>query len=418
MKKIVIIGSVWPEPNSTAAGQRMMQLIAFFKKLDFQITFTSIASFSEYSVDLNSLDIKVVEIELNNNSFDTFIKSENPTLVLFDRFMTEEQFGWRVTENCPNAIKILDSEDLHFLREARLQCFKQQVTCETKHLQNEVAKREIASIYRCDLTLIISQFEYNLLLKTFSIPSELLHYIPMIYEEMEEYTFENYPKFEERNHFFSIGNFYHQPNWEAVLQLKNVFWPHIRKQLPKAELHIYGAYLPEKAKQLNNEKEGFIIKGRAEDSADVFKKHKVLLAPLPYGAGIKGKLLESMLFGTPNITTQIGAEGMQNNLNWNGFIEDNPIGFAEKAVELYTNKELWIQSQSNGIKIINTTFNKKNFEKKFAELIEYLSTNLENHRSKNFIGQLLNHHTLKSTMYMSKWIEEKNSNKKIQNSKE
>ena len=417
MKKIVIIGSVWPEPNSTAAGQRMMQLIAFFKKNDFQITFTSIASFSEFSVDLSKLNIKTVEIELNNNSFDSFIKSENPTVVLFDRFMTEEQFGWRVTENCPTAIKILDSEDLHFLREARLQCFKQQISCETKHLKNDIAKREIASIYRCDLTLIISKFEYDLLVNTFSIPIELLHYIPLIYDEMDESIFENYPKFEDRNHFFSIGNFYHQPNWDAVLQLKNTFWPLIRKQLPKAELHIYGAYLPEKAKQLHNEKEGFMIKGRAENSSDVFKKHRVLLAPLPYGAGIKGKLLESMLYGSPNVTTKIGAEGMQNNIFWNGFIEDNPIEFSEKAVELYTNKELWIQSQSNGIKIINTIFNKKNFEKEFVELIEYLIFNIESHRNQNFMGQVLNHHTLKSTMYMSKWIEEKNSNKKTQNSK-
>ncbi|WP_338378013.1 glycosyltransferase [uncultured Flavobacterium sp.] len=418
MKKIVIIGSVWPEPNSTAAGQRMMQLIAFFKKQDFQITFTSIASFSEFSVDLSKLNIKTVEIELNNNSFDSFIKSENPTVVLFDRFMTEEQFGWRVTENCPNAIKILDSEDLHFLREARLQCFKQQISCETKHLQNDIAKREIASIYRCDLTLIISKFEYDLLVNTFSIPIELLHYIPMMYDEMDESNFENFPKFEDRNHFFSIGNFYHQPNWDAVLQLKNTFWPLIRKQLPKSELHIYGAYLPEKAKQLHNEKEGFMIKGRAENSSDVFKKHRVLLAPLPYGAGIKGKLLESMLFGSPNVTTKIGAEGMQNNIIWNGFIEDNPIEFAEIAVTLYTNKDIWNKSQINGLNIINTTFNKKNFEKDFAKLIEYLIFNIKSHRTQNFMGQVLNHHTLKSTMYLSKWIEEKNSNKKIPNSKE
>jgi O-antigen biosynthesis protein len=418
MKKIVIIGTVWPEPNSTAAGQRMLQLIAFFKKLDFQITFTSIASSSDYAVDLNALEVKTVQIELNNDSFDAFIKSENPTIVLFDRFMTEEQFGWRVTENCPNAIKILDSEDLHFLREARLQCFKQQIICETKHLQNDIAKREIASIYRCDLTLIISKFEYDLLVNTFSIPTEILYYIPMVYDEIEENTFEKYPKFEERNHFFSIGNFYHQPNWDAVLQLKNTFWPLIRKQLPKAELHVYGAYLPEKAKQLHNEKEGFIIKGRAEDSSIVFKSYKVLLAPLPYGAGIKGKLIESMLFGIPNVTTKIGGEGMQNNQNWNGFIEDNPIEFAVKAVELYSNKDTWKQSQINGLNIINTTFNKVNFEKEFTQQIGYLIINLENHRTQNFIGQIFNHHTLKSTMYMSKWIEEKNSNKKIPNSKQ
>lgn len=415
MKNILIIGSVWPEPDSTAAGQRMMQLITIFKTLNYKITFSSTASFSDFSMDFNPIGIDSVPITLNDTSFDDFIRNLNPTIVLFDRFMMEEQFGWRVTANCPNTLKILDSEDLHFLREARLQCYKKKISFETKHLQNEIAKREIASIYRCDLTLLISSFEYDLLLNQFGISAELLHYIPMIYDAIDESTFKNYPIFEERNHFFSIGNFYHQPNWDAVLQLKNSFWPLIKKQLPKAELHIYGAYLPEKAKQLHNEKEGFIIKGRASQSSEVFKQYKVLLAPLPYGAGIKGKLIESMLFGTPNVTTATGAEGMHNTMAWNGFIEDNPIAFAEMAVALYSNKQIWNTSQSNGVKIINSCFNKKDFENKFIEKLESLLLSIEKHRTQNFMGQILNYHTLKSTMYMSKWIEEKNSNKKIPN---
>lgn len=408
MKKIVILGSVWPEPNSTAAGQRIMQLITVFKKLDYKITFASIASTSDYSTNLNNLEIESFTIQLNNNSFDDFIKSQNPNIVLFDRFMTEEQFGWRVTQNCPNALQILDSEDLHFLREARAQAYKQKITCETKHLQNEIAKREIASIYRCDLTLIISKYEYSLLTNTFNISSNLLHYIPMMYDAINDTILNEYPKFNEREHFFSIGNFYHQPNWDAVQELKLNYWALIRKKLPKAELHIYGAYIPQKAIQLHNEKEGFIIKGRAENSAEVFKKYRVLLAPLKYGAGIKGKLIESMLYGTPNVTTSIGAEAMHDNQNWNGFIEDYVEEFVSKAIDLYSNESTWNKSQLNGITIINTLFNKKDFEKDFIEKLNYLSENIELHRSQNFMGQILNYHTLKSTMYMSKWIEEKN----------
>ena len=409
MKKIVIIGAVWPEPNSTAAGQRMMQLIAFFKDLNYKITFTSIASTSEYTINLEELEIETVPIKLNDSSFNEFIKKQNPSIVLFDRFMTEEQFGWRVLENCPDALRILDSEDLHFLREARSQCYKQNIACESRHLFNETAKREIASIYRCDLTLIISKYEYDLLINTFNIPSKIIHYIPMMYDDLNKSIFEDYPKFGEREHFFSIGNFHHQPNWETVLLLKKTIWPKIRKLSPKSEIHIYGAYLPEKAKQLHNSKEGFIIKGRAEISAAIFKKYKILLAPIPFGAGIKGKLLESMLYGTPNITSTIGAEAMQNNREWNGFIEDNSDEFASKAIKLYINESIWKQAQINGITMINEFFNKKIFECDFKEKLQNLLSNLENHRAGNFMGQILNHHTLKSSMYLSKWIEEKNS---------
>ena len=107
---------------------------------------------------------------------------------------------------------------------------------------------------------------------------------------------------------------------------------------------------------------------------------------------------------------------MQNNKDWNGFIEDNPSDFATKAVELYSNESIWKQSQLYGVSIINDCFNKNNFEYELIEKLQNLLSNIENHRSKNFMGQILNYHSLRSTMYMSKWIEEKNSNKEIPNS--
>ena len=70
-------------------------------------------------IALDFLEVNEVSIELNNSSFNDFVKKLKPTIVLFDRFLTEEQFGWRVAENCPKALRILDTEDLHFLRKVR-----------------------------------------------------------------------------------------------------------------------------------------------------------------------------------------------------------------------------------------------------------------------------------------------------------
>lgn len=95
---ILIIGSVWPEPNSSAAGTRMLQLIALFQKQDWAITFASAASDSDFMFDVTTLGIEKVSIHLNDSNFDVFVKALNPTMVLFDRFMAEEQFGWRVAE--------------------------------------------------------------------------------------------------------------------------------------------------------------------------------------------------------------------------------------------------------------------------------------------------------------------------------
>lgn len=401
MKHLVIIGTVFPEPNSTAAGTRMLQLIDFFQKEEYKITFLSSASVSDFSFDLNVLNIEMKNIQLNDSSFDKLISELKPDVVIFDRFITEEQFGWRVSEQCPNTIKILDTEDLHFLRKARETVFKKDRKFTEDDLISDIAKREIASILRCDLSLIISEYEMNLLVEKFRIEKDILFYLPMF-----GVTKPSKKTFSERKNFISIGNFLHEPNWQTVLKLKKL-WPKIRKKLPDAEMHIYGAYASDKAKQLHNEKEKFLIKGRAETVEEVFSKTKVLLAPIPFGAGIKGKLLESMRYGLPNITSTIGAEGMHGNMEWNGFIADNDEDFVEKAAELYTAENLWHKAQQAGYQLLEKRFSKEKFLPDFSEKLKIISANLQEHRNKNFFGQILQHHTLQSTKYMSKWIEEK-----------
>lgn len=404
MKHVVIIGTVIPEPNSTAAGTRMLQLIDFFQSENYKVTFLSAASISEFSFDLNSIGVDFHNILLNDSSFEILIKDLNPNVVIFDRFTTEEQFGWKVSEMCPEAVRILDTEDLHFLRKARENSFKQNKIAEDKDLISDVFKRETASILRCDLSLIISEFEMKLLTEKFKINETILHYLPLFAEIKPAER-----SFYERKNFVSIGNFLHEPNWQTVLKLKKI-WPEIRRKLPEAEMHIYGAYVTEKARQLHNGKDKFLIKGRAESVEKIFENARLLLAPIPFGAGIKGKLLDSMVNGLPSVTSTIGAEGMNGNMDWNGHITDNDSDFVKKAVDLYNNENEWKKAQQNGYKIIELRFKKENFLPSFSEKIKDLLENTDEHRQRNFLGQILQHHTLQSTKYLGKWIEEKNRN--------
>ena len=352
-QRILILGFVWPEPNSSAAGGRMVQLISIFKERGFDVTFASSASDSDYMIDLESLAVAKKSIILNCSSFDIFVKELNPSIVLFDRFMMEEQYGWRVAENCPDALRLLDTEDLHCLRLARQKAFKEnrQFTSDDL-LVEDVAKREIASILRCDVSFMIAEYEMELLQTVFKIDSSLLYYLPLLLEPIKDTTIQNLPSFEERNNFVFIGNFLHEPNWNAVQYLKETIWPLIRKQMPEAVLQIYGAYPSQKVLQLHQPKQGFHIMGRADDAQDVVKNVRVVLAPLRFGAGIKGKLLEAMQCGTPSVTTTIGAESMCGDLPWNGFVTDDPKVFAYKAIELYQDATLWLKAQENGFEII------------------------------------------------------------------
>lgn len=408
LQNILVIGFVWPEPNSSAAGGRMMQLIDCFLAQNSKITFACAAADSAFMLDIKEVGIEKVSIELNNSSFDDFIRNLQPTLVLFDRFMVEEQFGWRVAKECPNALRILDTEDLHCLRAARQIALKEKREFTPFDLFSDIAKREIASILRCDLSLIISLYEMELLTKIIKIDPALLLYLPFLLDPILPEISNQWPSFSERKHFVFIGNFLHAPNWDAVKFLKEEVWPLIRKELPEAELHIYGAYPSQKVLQLNAINEGFHCLGRAENASEVVSKARVCLAPVRFGAGIKGKLVEAMQCGTPSVTTTIGAESMHGDLAWNGFVKNSPEDIAEAAVQLYTDPLVWQQSQKNGITIVEKIYSKSFYRKKLIDQIFHIQATLKDHRLQNFMGAMLMHHTLASTRYMSKWIEEKN----------
>tara|TARA_R110002072_G_scaffold16233_3_gene63980 strand:- start:185159 stop:186394 length:1236 start_codon:yes stop_codon:yes gene_type:complete len=409
-KKLLIIGHTFPEPNTTAAGSRMLQLIDLFQAQDVEITFASTAGSSQYSTDLTTLSISVVSIELNSNSFNAFLEQLQPEIVLFDRFVTEEQFGWRVAETCPNALRILDTEDLHFLRKAREEAFKKGVPMNEVNLFTETAKRELASIWRCDLSLLISEVEFNLLTETFQMPKTMLWYLPFLVASETFTEMENRPPFEVRDHFVAVGNLKHAPNVATVVLLKQKIWPAIRQHLPQAELHIYGAYAPQHIQEMHSPNTGFLIMGWAPTISEVMQKSKIQLAPLSFGAGLKGKILDAMRYGLPTVTTPVGAEGMFGETEAPGSVTDHWDTFVAASVQLYQNKTEWQLAQNSGFSILEARFKKEDFSTVFAHTISQLLATLETHRTKHFMGQILQHQSLQATKYLSKWIAEKNKN--------
>ena len=402
---MLIIASVWPETVSSAAGYRMIRLIKAFNSSVCEVVYASTAGPSTFSDTLDELKVQTIQWPINDSTINNSLLNLQPDIVVFDRFMIEEQFAWRVAEFCPNALRILNTEDLHCLRHSRADAVKkQQVWSKEMLLISDYAKREIASILRCDLSLLISTYEIALLKDVFKIDDAFLFHLPF-----NGSTTTSFIPLENRSDFVWIGNFKHQPNWDAVLQLKTEVWPLIRKQLPKSKMLIYGAYPDDKALNLSNVKEGFIVKGRATNAQEVLAKAKVCLVPLRFGAGLKGKLYECMLYGTPTVTTTIGAEGMcVEKTDWNGAIADNWADFAQNAVQLYTQEKQWNTAQQKGENLIKKQFSCARLYPNLVTLLNELYEQLETHRSTNFYGNLLRHHSNQSTRYMSKWIEEKN----------
>ncbi|WPN55478.1 glycosyltransferase [Pseudomonas sp. P9_31] len=420
--KVLVIGYVWPEPRSSAASGHVMQILETFLQQGWDITFASPAGPGEHKADLTELGIREVPIELNNSSFDTFIGELAPDIVLFDQFMIEEQFGWRVEKRCPDALRVLETSDLQSLRHARHQRLKERLKASDDAndfselfapalreefelmADTDLAKREIAALYRCDLNLMISEVEIELLVEQFKLPRTLLHWCPLMVDPPSVPPV----AFEHRAHFLSIGNFRHAPNWDAVLWMKNTIWPLIRQQLPTAQLHIYGAYTPPKATALHNAAQGFHVMNWAEDALQVMSAARVCLAPLRFGAGIKGKLVDAMLTGTPSVTTPIGAEGMQGDHPWPGAVAQSAQAFADCAVQLYKNESDWRQAQLLGKTLLTDRYQQSMHGVALVERLRDCLQRLPQLRRDNFTGSMLRHHSHKSTQYMSQWIEAKN----------
>lgn len=428
MQKILVIAYVWAEPRSSAAGGRMMELLSLFRSQGWQVVFASAAALSEHRADLSSLQIEEKGIALNCDSFDHFVAEYQPDIVLFDRFFTEEQFGWRVEKACPTALRVLDTCDLHSLRYARQSLLKQaQHTCSSEVERNHVGavearpdtiaammadddmtQREIACIYRCDLSLMISSFEMHLLQEQFGVPAMLLHHCTLMSHLRPIQNVAGALGFEQRQHFLSIGNFRHAPNWDSVLWLKHAIWPRIRQVLPQAQLHVAGAYPPPKATALHNPGQGFYVLGWVADALTLMTQARVCLAPLRFGAGIKGKLADAMICGTPSVTTAIGSEGMCGELPWGGRVVQSTEDFAAAAIGLYQNAAEWHQAQMHGSHIMQSYFNREETGLALLSRLASAKHQQNQNRRKNFTGTMLRHHLHKSTQYMSQWIAEKN----------
>lgn len=420
--KVLMIGYVWPEPRSSAAGGYVMQLLKTFLQQGWDVTFSSPAGAGEHQEDLTALGIREVAIELNNSSFDTFISELAPDIVVFEQFMMEEQFGWRVEKHCPDALRVLATQDLQSLRHARHQRLKDRLAAsqdgndfrelfapalpeEFALMANtDLAKREIAAIYRCDLNLMISQVEIELLVEQFKVPHALLQWCPLMVNLPESTP----ASFESRSHFLSIGNFRHAPNWDAVLWMKTTLWPMIREKLPTAQLHIYGAYTPPKATALHNAAQGFHVMNWAEDALQVMSAARVCLAPLRFGAGIKGKIVDAMLCGTPSVTTPIGAEGMHGDAPWPGAVASTARQMAEHAVRLYSDEQQWQNAQAQGFALLQERYQQSDHGPVLIDRLMHCRQQLDQLRTHNFTGSMLRHHQHKSTQYMAQWIEAKN----------
>ncbi|KAF4040467.1 Glycosyl transferases group 1 [Phytophthora infestans] len=389
-KKVILAGSVWPERTSSAAGVRSADIISVLQERGFQVLCVSPSRLNGHTTRLE----------------------EEQGLVVFDRFIAEEMYGWQAKKYAPEALRVLDLQDVHFIRRAREFAVKKQGvnfedTLDGAQLNidpvEKLAIRELASIHRSDLTLYVSEFERDLLVSRFQIPDVRLHRCDFFYPEIE--TSKLRP-FQDRKDIAFIGSFKHAPNVDAVEWTKKTILPLFRRIGGDAEIHIYGSYGETKRfTKLEDPAQGFFMKGFAPDTHEMLSQYRLSIAPLRFGAGIKGKIADSWFVGTPCVSTSIGAEGMMSDsVPWGGAIANDPQDFATEMQRLYSDKPKWSAAQDAGGNTCLTSYNRSSNADSLMERVERLMQEKHALRQENWMGRILWSEKFRATEYMSKYI--------------
>jgi len=355
-------------------------------------------------------------------------------LVIFDRFYAEEMYSHFVHNHCPHAVLVLDMQDMHALRGHRRNWVqqKQQQQIATNNddslailpsldsvpgVDDPNLLRELASIHRSDLTLVCSSAELELLTQTYQIPNHKLCLAPLFGGDFSEQ--QPHRAFGERCDFVFVGGFRHEPNVDAVRQLKRL-WPRIRKEISKrndasysvpVKVHVYGAYCTDQLRsELHDPKTGFLMHGYSPLPVDnLLADKRVLLSPLRFGAGIKGKHVDAWKNGLPVVTTPIGSEGMMGTngdhpQQWGGLVASNDDEFIRAASTLYKDETKWNKCVSAAPQLLSNLCGTDVWNQVAVCLVEALE-NRQLRRNSDFNRSLLWHQSTRSTEYFSKFIE-------------
>ncbi len=418
----LLISTVWPEPFSSAAGLRDLNLIEGLLSLGHPVVLASAADNPKGLEYCRGLEregrISCLPIRLNHVSFDeelARLREQGLCGVIYDRFVMEEQYGPRVRSVCPEWLQILDTQDLHFLRLSREQAHRRGEDLLVRNGQlpsdwDETAVvRELSSLHRVDLTLLISPVERDLLVEAFGVDSERLALSTFAYPKRQ-----HAPGLElgygGRSGFCFVGNFRHAPNLDAFRWLRDELWEAIRVRVPGAELRIWGAYPTQEVFEAHAPRRGFLVMGEAPGLQEVFAPARASLVPVRFGAGIKGKVSDSWAHGVPVAATWLGLEGMcapDSGVLGAGSARD----FVDLAVRLHDDPAAWEQARSRGWEALEARYSGEVFMRELREALERASKR-HSMRENDWVRRMLTHHSLETPRYFGKWLELKESGKR------
>ncbi|MGK9477099.1 glycosyltransferase [Melioribacter sp. OK-6-Me] len=388
-KRILIIDDIPPLPDRAAGALRHFHTLNEMINLGYKVTYVHLMGqqYTDYYALRYLTDFRMRGVEFIWFNYEywyniryteegnNYIKSLIASLELRDRYYDFIYIAfWHIAEyfidiiksQVPNIPILIDTMDIHYLREERECALSNNAILMEKIKENK--KRELLVYSKADVITTVTE----------SDRAELRKYIkdkPIFILTDVHIIRENTPSYKDRKDLLFVGNFNHKPNEDAVLFFVKRIFPKIKLNLPDIKLFIVGNNPSENIKVLDSN--DIIVTGWVPDVKEYIDRCRIEVVPLRYGAGNKGKVGEALANGLPIVTTSIGAEGMGIEHGLHAYVSDIPEKFAELVVELYNNKELWSKFSAKGKELIASQYSSSQMRKRIQFIFNHTKQSLK-----------------------------------------
>jgi GT2 family glycosyltransferase/glycosyltransferase involved in cell wall biosynthesis len=340
-KRVLIVDATVPQPDHDAGSVRMVNLMRVLGELGYQVSFMPDNRLwtERYTPALQALGVEVLYVPYAADPV-TLLRERGKEfdLVILSRHYVAASYVGLVRLYAPQAKLAFDTVDLHYLREQR--AAELAGSADPERQSAATRAQELKIIRECDLTLVVSEAEQALL--AIDAPGARVEILSTVNEVHGCRV-----PFSDRHDLVFVGGFQHPPNADAVAWFVREVFPLLRKDLPDVRLHVIGSKVPDAIRDLADEQ--VLVHGFVEDITSYMDGCRVSVAPLRYGAGVKGKINTAMSYGLPVVATTLGVEGMHVRDGDDVLVADSPAAFAAAVARLYRDEALWKRLSTNGL---------------------------------------------------------------------
>jgi glycosyltransferase involved in cell wall biosynthesis len=253
-------------------------------------------------------------------------------------------------KKAPSTRILFANVDLHFLRETR--AAETSNTPEALFSAKVTKKLELEMFAQADASFVHTEIEREVIQQSLPAPLGNMVVLPWIAD-----VYRDTPGFASRSDIMFLGNFPHAPNVDSVLYFVKAIWPALERELPpEAKLLVVGNKPPPEVVALASDR--IVVTGFVEELAPYFQTSRVFVAPLRYGAGIKGKIVTALAHGVPSVATAVAAEGIANPEDGHLSTTDDPQQFASEVLRLYRDEAAWQAMREAGLSYVEENYSR------------------------------------------------------------